>query len=87
MVMSNLMTTNLEDELTDARLGVIDTVRGMLLELGGIDELKGDERIVLIEQMGDVADMILDVLQLNILSFDEETGTITATLHLDPINE
>ena len=87
MVMSNLMTTNLEDELTDARLGIIDTVRGMLLELGGIDELKGDERIVLIEQMGDVADMILDVLQLNILSFDEETGTITATLHLDPINE
>ncbi len=87
MLMSNLMTTNLEDNLTDARLGVIDTVRGMLLELGGIDELKGDERIVLIEQMGDVADMILDVLQLNVLSFDEETGTITATLHLDPINE
>ena len=87
MLMSNLMTTNLEDNLTDARLGVIDTVRGMLLELGGIDELKGDERIVLIEQMGDVADMIFDVLQLNVLSFDEETGTITATLHLDPINE
>lgn len=86
MVTCNPMSINLESDLADARLGVIDTVRGILLEIGGIDEIKGQERIALIENMGDITDLILEVLQLEVISFDEETGTVTATLHLDPIN-
>lgn len=75
----------MEDNLFDARLGVIDTIRGVLLDLADINSVEEAQRADLIEQMGDVADMILDVLNLQIVSYDEKTNEVLAKLELAPI--
>lgn len=75
----------MEDNLFDARLGVIDTIRGILLDLADINSVEEPQRADLIEQMGDVADMILDVLNLQIVSYDEKTNEVVAKLELAPI--
>lgn len=75
----------MEDNFFDARLGVIDTIRGVLLDLADIESVEEPQRADLIEQMGDVADMILDVLNLQIVSYDEQTNEVIAKLELAPI--
>lgn len=75
----------MEDSLAEARLGVIDTIRGVLLELADIESVEGDNRVQLVEQMGDVADMILEVLEFDVVGFDETSNEITAKLRLQPI--
>ena len=75
----------MEDNLFDARLGIIDTIRGVLLELADIDSVEEPTKVELVEQMGDVADMILEVLNLQVVSYNEETNEVVAKIDLAPI--
>lgn len=75
----------MEDNLFDARLGIIDTIRGVLLELADIDSVEETARVELVEQMGDVADMLLEVLNLQVVSYNEETHEVVAKIELAPI--
>ena len=75
----------MEDNLFEARLGIIDTVRGVLLDLADINSVEEAQRADLIEQMGDVADMILDVLGLQVVSYDELNNEVMAKIELTPI--
>lgn len=75
----------MEDNIFDARLGIIDTIRGILLELADIDSVEESNKVELVEQMGDVADMILEVLNLQVVSYDEATHEVIAKIELAPI--
>jgi hypothetical protein len=75
----------MENNLSDARLGVIDTIRGVLLDLADIDSVEEAQRVELVDQMGDVANFILEVLGFEVVTFDEETNQIEARISLPPI--
>ena len=75
----------MEDNLFEARLGIIDTIRGVLLELADINSLEESQRAEMVEQMGDLADMILDVLNLQVMSYDENSNEVVAKIDLAPI--
>lgn len=76
----------MENNLADARLGIIDTIRGILLDLADIDSVDEASRVELVEQMGDVANFILEVLEFEVTAFDEETNQVQAKLSLPPID-
>lgn len=75
----------MDNNISDARLGIIDTIRGVLLDLADVDSVDEADRVELVEQMGDVADFILEVLRFEVISYDEATKEVTAKLALEPI--
>ena len=75
----------MEANLFDARLGIIDTVRGVLMDLADTDGLDDAARLEVIENMGDLANLIMEVLNLEVTAYDEASGKVTATLDLAPI--
>lgn len=78
--------TTMDNNLADARLGIIETIRGVLLELADIDSLEEALKIEMIEQLGDVANFILEVLEFEVTAFDEGTNQVQAKLILPPID-
>ena len=76
----------MDDNIFDARLGIIDTIRGILMDLAESDEPNESARLDMMESLGDVANLILEVLNLEIIGYDEESGQVTATLDLAPIS-
>jgi len=72
-------------EIFDARLGVLDTIRGILLDLADVDNAPEDDRPELVDRMGDVANLILEVLDFEVVEYQEGAGTLTATMKLEPL--
>lgn len=72
-------------EIFDARLGVLDTIRGILLDLADIDNAPEDDRADLVDRMGDVANLILEVLDFDVVEYEEKSGALTATMKLEPL--
>lgn len=75
----------MDNNLADARLGIIETIRGVLLELADIDSVDEASKVELVEQMGDVANFILEVLEFEVTGYDEDSHQVQAKLSLQPI--
>jgi len=66
--------------LSDARLGVIDTLRGVLLDLADYQDLPAEQKTETLDNIGEVVNIMLDVLDFQIVDFDPTTGAATVTV-------
>lgn len=60
----------------EARLGIIDTITDVLLDLSDDEELTDDERDNLREAMADAADLICEALDLEVRSVGADGITV-----------
>lgn len=75
----------LDDEIVDARLALIDMIRGVMLYHAAIDEIEDEQQQAeIVETVGDLADLLLEALNLEIVAVDG--NFITARLELEPID-
>lgn len=74
------MSTSIEKNLASARLALLEQLKGELMILMGVDinSLSKQELAQQLNEVGDVADAILDALQLTVVQYKD--GVVTATI-------
>lgn len=76
------MSTSIEKNLASARLALLEQLKGELMILMGVDinSLSKQELAQQLNEVGDVADAILDALQLTVVQYKD--GVVTATIEV-----
>lgn len=74
------MSTSIEKNLASARLALLEQLKGELMILMGVDinSLSKQELAQQLNEVGDVADAILEALQLKVVQYKD--GIVTATI-------
>jgi len=74
------LSTSIEKNLASARLALLEQLKGELMILMGVDinSLSKQELAQQLNEVGDVADAILEALQLKVVQYKD--GIVTATI-------